>query len=280
MSDRFRGLAWDISTCTLTSYDGDGFLSAQAEAYGTGATSADRDVHSPFGFLSRPRDPDADGLGCSVLTADEGNKVHAWILSDPRFTPNLPQVKKGGSVQYGGRPDGPGFDLFDGDDNTKTIYVPYAFSGGVPAHAHLFQIDTKTAGAESVLLVHGLGMGLSMLAGGTNDAVLKNKAGDAFIGVNDVGPIISGNAQLAGSLKVGVSSPPIGPPPVAVVLAPVLMAWVALIETWMAGVVAAGAAASPPIAFPPPPPPPIPSVPSTPITPGTMGIDATTLFAI
>lgn len=271
----FTGLAWDLGTVTITDYDADGFPEVQVQTFAPSddPSAESMEMHHPFGFLSRPRDPDADGMGCQLFYAREGSRSHGLLSYDPRTIPLLPTLKKGGSVQYGATGS---FFEFDGEQGSATCYVPYAFTGATPAHAHLLALDAQTAGAESISLVHGAGMALTMVAGGTNDVALKNKAGDAFVGVNDNGVSLNGDASVVGSLKVGVNYPTpatdlTGP----VVLYDAFAVWVTAIQAWITGAIAACAAApGGPITLPPLPPPPVPSTPTTP------GIDSQLLKAV
>lgn len=250
---RQHPISLDFSVAVLTEYDGDGFLGVQIDAFtekGKGLPSYEA-VH-PFGFMSRPRDPvvDDDGepsLGATTLRIIGGNVEHGMVLGDPRMTGKLPRLKKGGSVMYcdTGKPTPPFF-IFDGDTGGAQLYIPYA------ATAMTIAIDVQTEGAESIQVVHGAGMGFSMTAGGDNDCILHNKAGDAFINVNDKGITLNGNTQVIGAVQLGAQATPLDPPPVAVALAPALQAYSIAMAAFLAQVAAAvnglapGAISSPP----------------------------------
>jgi hypothetical protein len=84
------------------------------------------------------------------------------------------------------------------------IYAPYQFSGGVPSKAHVITLDTSS-GNEAITIVHGEGMAITMAAGGKHSVVIKNKAGDAFVEVNDSGGTLNGNWKVVGSMDIGGS---------------------------------------------------------------------------
>lgn len=95
---------YDFATSATSSYDADGFLTVGVDNYGD-AGSSPAELHHPFGFLSRPLDPqvDANGnptLGCTLKVWDEGSRKHAMALADCTVTPNLAQCGKGDSMQY------------------------------------------------------------------------------------------------------------------------------------------------------------------------------------
>ena len=92
----------------MSEVDDDGFIGVQPDVYGEGAGMVPYELHHTFGFASRPRDPDVDGNevvepggACTLMIANEGDKGHAWLCSDPRYVDKSPLVKKGGSAQYG-----------------------------------------------------------------------------------------------------------------------------------------------------------------------------------
>lgn len=125
-------MKFDLYTAALSDLDGDGFVGVQLDLYGEQeAGGPPAELHSPYGFLSRPLDPDTDAdgnatLGCQALVADEGGTRHAWLGSDPRIIPILPSLKKGESLLYGPKgqfvrmhADGR-VSLFTTDDGTMT----------------------------------------------------------------------------------------------------------------------------------------------------------------
>lgn len=236
----FQGLEFDISTATLSDYDQDQFLGIQPAGFaGDASGNAPFELHSPFGFLSRPRDPDAAGLGCQVLFAATGDDCLAWLSHDPRFLPLVPPLKKGGSVQYGATGT---FDLIDGENGSKTLYVPYAFaSNGKPAKAMAILIDVSTAGQESIGIVHGDGMGIAM-NGADGSITIRGKDGAGFLSIAADGTITHGGpVNFASGLTTGALAP--GALPVA--LAVPLATWMGLVTAALAAIAAKLAPATP-----------------------------------
>ena len=222
-------ISLELAVAVLSEYDADGFIGLAIDAYAApGKGLPSYETMHPLGLISRPRDPavDADGvptLGATTLRMISGNEEHSLAFGDPRATPKLPRLKKGGVALYAdtGKTTIP-FLLLDGNTGGAQLYIPY----GSPATASTIAIDVSTVGAESIQIVHGAGMGFTMTAGGKNDSILHNKAGDAFLNVNDDGVTINGNTQLIGAVQLGAQATPLDPPPVAVALEPALMAWI------------------------------------------------------
>lgn len=101
----FIGIAWELGTVRGTTFDDDGFPMVQPDAYGDEPRVDAYELHHPFGFFSRPLDPevDEDGqirVGCSLFRGTLGDEQFAWLAGDPRSTPILPNCGKGESIQY------------------------------------------------------------------------------------------------------------------------------------------------------------------------------------
>ncbi len=199
MSDRFE---FDVGLGLFSEFDADGFLGIQVQRNGGTASSCPPiELMQPFGFGSRPLDPDLDSdgnpaAGCAVLYATEGDKLHAWLGPDPRLVKKQPQGTKGSAWVYCATGS---LLMLDGEKGTVQIYAPYSNGSKTATIA----IDLTTEGAESVQLIHGDGMAITMTAGGKNSVIIKNKAGDAYIEVNDDGIVLNGNVSIPGGAVVG-----------------------------------------------------------------------------
>lgn len=239
----------DIQVATLTEYDADGFPGVSVDAIGDAESGIPpAELHHPLGIIARPRDPDVDDegavtLGATVLRLTDGAADHAIALGDPRATPKLPRLEKGGVALYAdtGAAVLP-FTLMSGIDGSWQLYIPY---GSSPATAMTIAATVTDAGTESIQIVHGAGMRITMTAGGKNSIVLVNRTGDAYVEINDDGVTFNGNAQLVGGLAVGVPSPAGPPPPVAVARAPELQAWATAVQVALVQVAALLNAAGP-----------------------------------
>lgn len=215
----------DLAIAQVSDYDADGFPSLGADFFGQeDAGVAPGEQLHPLGILSRPRDPELDGTGqpskgATILRLVEGNEEHSIALGDPRAVPKLPANDKGGTVVYADTGEAAlPFIRLSGTDGTIQLYVPY---GGT---AMTIALDVSTPGQESIQLVHGDGMAIRMVAGGSNAITISNKGGDAYVSVDDAGITLNGNAQFIGGLAVGVPSPPGPPPPMPVARAAEIVA--------------------------------------------------------
>jgi len=228
-------LRFDLGVSTYTERDADGYYRVQIDWPG-GKGGQPVESYHPCGFLGRPRDPSVDPngrphIGGTTLWAWEGSQGHAIPLSDPRVAGRLPEVKKGGSIQYAdtsaGAEKAP-FALFDGANGSWQLYVPYGSTAATIA------VDVSMPGVESVQIVHGAGMKIVMTAGGKNSVVIHNRTGNAYLEVNDEGVIINGNSKIVGSLiagNVGAAE--------SVALADGLLAWVTQVNAALAAIFAA-----------------------------------------
>jgi hypothetical protein len=255
----FIGVTWDFGTVTGSALDSEGFSVIQTDNYGGGG-NAYGEHHSLYGFASWPADPDPDGTGAQAMYAQEGNALHCIVLDDPRATAKLPKRTKGGSAQYGATGT---FDYINGENGTKLVYVPYAFDGnGKATKAMAINLDVTNAGHEAMHIVHGEGMGIVMSAD-DKSVTIKNKAGNAYIRLDDSGITLFGSIRMTGGIVAGQ-----GAPKPAAMAVPVvtdltkIMAYLAEVQAWMAL-----AGAKPSVGVPPPvvPPPvtPDPTIPST-----------------
>ncbi len=210
-------LDFDIGTAVNSVYDDAKFPTIQIDAYGGKQSGVPPyEQHSPCGFIGRPHDPDTDAdgnptKGCTVLYALEGEKGHVWPSHDPRIVPLLPPLTKGGSAQYGGKLKNPSFHYISGDTGSQTIYVPYEIVNDVATKAMSIFVNVDEKGDEHISIIHGEGMSITMIAGGKNSIVLKNKAGDGYLEVNDEGTVVNGQLTLHGGLVAGVGGPGLPP---------------------------------------------------------------------
>lgn len=100
---------WDIGIATKTTIDADGFMTVQVDRFGgTDQGGSPMEVHFPLGMVAYPLDPDVDASGqptngCSFLFATEGDKLHAFPLSDPRVVALLPIGQPGETYFYGSK---------------------------------------------------------------------------------------------------------------------------------------------------------------------------------
>ncbi len=220
-------LQWDLAALSGTAYDADGFLTAQPDTFGAPGAQA-YEAHHPLGFAARPRAPDEAGAP-NVLTALEGNRGHAWLLGDPRATAALPPLELGGACMYGSPVPGrtrPTCSVIYGTTGTWQTLVPYE------ATSLSIALDVATAGAESIRLDHGAGMGLSITAGDTFSCVLRNRAGDAYLEVNDEGAVVLGNTKIVGAVVLGTATPSAAQ---SFAMATPLAVWMAAVKAACAG---------------------------------------------
>jgi hypothetical protein len=206
-------LEFDFGVCADSGHDEDGVPEIGLDHYGPiGKASGAKGAHiHPFGFDSRPLDPDAtsDGTptsGCAALVINDGDRVNMMPLDDPRVVPKLPKLRKGGSRQYCA--DG-GYALFEGLDPAKKVRegsyiasVKYQAGDGA-TKAHVFRMDKRTKGKEQISLLHGEGHGLTLAATGKKPASLRNTKGNAGFTTDDDGNTISGKTKVIGALTVG-----------------------------------------------------------------------------
>jgi hypothetical protein len=191
----------------LTEYDENGFIGVQFDAFGEKGIAPPELLHQ-YGFASRPLDPTTSEsgettFGCEALVGWEGSDAFAFLFGDPRVTPKVPQLKKGGSAQYAS--DG-SFASFDPETHTWTLYVPYAFETddeGVTTatKAHVITVGRDGNDKPIVELSSGEGQSITML--GTS-LVLSSSGGAAYLeitdgGINAIGPFkAASGADLGG----------------------------------------------------------------------------------
>lgn len=204
----FIGISYDLQNVVGSSIV-DGFTHVQPDAYGeTRAGVEGAEQQHSFGFMARPIDPEKDADGgilpeksCALLFGQDGNSLHAWNGMDPRYIPNIPELRKGENVRYGGNNSvGPAFDHID-ENGSRIIYVPVEVgSDGVPTTAHQLAIGKDGNGAASVTLQHSDGMAQMMFEGKN---VMRNIDGTVYIELSATEAIINGNTKLNGAIVLG-----------------------------------------------------------------------------
>lgn len=206
-----------LVTAQSSSVNADGYWGVQSDAFGKDAAVGHFPMMHPFGFISRPVDPDsASGVGCLVLEGVEGgSEGFSWLCHDPRYQAKIPPLSQGSSCQY--NCDG-AFVYLDAQGHALTGYVPV--EGGTQAHS--FQIGYDTGGKLVLNFVHANGMAILM---SDQTITIKNAAGDAYWELNAEGTVLNGNTKLVGGLDVGGE----GAQP---------MINLTLFETWWAAMVA------------------------------------------
>lgn len=195
-------------------------------------------VYGALGLIVRARRPTKDSKGVEQrvegLVAKLGDALLRFAGRDTRLNAFYPNPKEGdvALVGYAGAFDSnsPRFDANGNPAGTeRVIYVPYAFVNGVPTKALTIEV-LGVDGEESISIIHGDGMAITMKHGGKNSVVIKNKAGDVYTEVNDEGIVQNGNMVVNGGMTVG--SPTAAQP--AAIAAP-LVTWAAAVVTALSG---------------------------------------------
>lgn len=124
---------------------------------GSSDSFTDSEHFATPGIVWRPRPPEVvDGkeLSAEGIGARIGRQTVPIGLRDLRLNRKFSAPKPGSValVGYGG--GFLAFDDTDAEESRATLYVPYAFSGGVPTKAMSVSLDPE---AESMMLVHGDG---------------------------------------------------------------------------------------------------------------------------
>lgn len=200
-------LAFDFGVATFSEYDSeDGHLGISFDHPGENAGVPPAEAFSPFGFISRPLDPEADAeatptTGCTVFLVQDGDAHHLMPLQDPRVTEILPQVRKGGAMFYCAAGS---YALWDGvDPNGINRPGSLTISAKYGDKSHLLTMNVRKDGKEDIQFRHGEGHGLVATAGGKKSALLRNAAGTAYFETNDDGNVIAGKTKVQGPLTVG-----------------------------------------------------------------------------
>ena len=170
------------------------------------------DVWGPVGIVSRGKDPEGDDFVERLAgVRPHSDDAVAIGARDKRISRVFPNPKKGttATVGYSGA-----YVSVDPSTTTSgsmvldivTLYVPYAFSGSVPAKALVVTLDPTT---ESILMLHGDGYavgltaddGIKMRASGTSFLTFK-KGGDG----NGVFTLAAAKINLRGNVALGADT--------------------------------------------------------------------------
>jgi hypothetical protein len=190
---------WRFGVVQYSEWDADGFLGVQIDPIKSGSDPGGAnlaEVMAPYGFFARPRDPDSDGRGCSFLqTQPESRERYAWLGTEPRALPLIPNGAKGTSYQFALTDDGElSFHEIDGETGTHSIYVPVGDS------AHFVQIGVDSNGDAILKLQHSEGMAIILFK---ENAIIHNAAGDAYVQIGADGIICNGNTKVVGGFEAG-----------------------------------------------------------------------------
>lgn len=190
------------------------------DADDAGERMEDAEAYGTLGLVFRPRPPDpSTGLAAEVMAVRSGDgKMVPLAWRDLRLNRRFPAPKPGSValVGYGG-----GFLALDDSDPTAgamtkaTLYVPYAFSGGVAGKALVVALDPEQ---ESISLIHGDGYaitlakdtGITMRA--DESTWMNMKSGETTVASAKI--VLQGNVAVGASpttalpLLAGPASPP------------------------------------------------------------------------
>lgn len=202
-----------------------------------GEKSVNQPAFGALHLISRVRAATKDGAAEGIARRT-GDALIAFARRDMRLNKFFPSPKEGAFalVGYAGAFDS-NEPTFDGagapSSSVRTIYVPFSFVNGAPTKAHAIVVD-GTSTPPAISIVHAEGMAITIASGGKNSVVVKNKAGDAYIEVNDDGLILNGNTVINGGATIGS---PAGALPAA--KATPLIAYLTALETLLSTIAGA-----------------------------------------
>jgi hypothetical protein len=182
---------FDLSHCTFSEYDSEGYLGVQADAYATGGRGVGAGHQlSPGGLDHRPVDPHGE-VGALCFVFKDGHQRFVFPLNDVRTEAELPDLNKGATRIFDtGTFDGHTFHFtatLDPIDGRMTHESHRA--GGV--------IETKNAeGAKIELAAQRYAMnGLTSIELGGQDQLAKFAALAAAL--TDIGAALTAVAAAA-----------------------------------------------------------------------------------
>lgn len=156
-------------------------------------------MYGALGLVGRPLDGDKeDHHEVVCLVTSDGLIPIAHRDLRLQMGGSAPQAGVIGLVGYGGgfyslTPSG----AKGANGTLHTAYCPYSFQQGVAQKAHAVVMD-PTPGNESVSVVHGDGMAVTMSDG---KLVLKSASGAAHISISDGEITIFGSVKIVGGLR-------------------------------------------------------------------------------
>lgn len=161
---------------------------------------------SGLGLLARPLPPEVKNgqkYHAEALCIRHGDRLVPFGYRDTRIKMNG-AAPNAGTIALAGYGGGflslePVISNNEVQSTRSVLYLPYSFVAGSPQKAHAIIMDTAS-GNESVSVIHGDGMAITMFEG---KIVAKNKAGTASWQLSDTGTTITGQTNLAGPVVIG-----------------------------------------------------------------------------
>ena len=174
----------------------------------TGESSTEEPYFRSLGMYGRPRPAvspdDADGNNpagaAEVIALKLDDRAYPVATRDLRISAKVnPKDGEIGLAHYLG-----GFVSLkindDGDGTDIVIYAPHQDGSGVPDKSHAISLNSQTANSH-ISMMHSFGQSITLTKEG--GIIIANKAGDAYIEVNDSGTTFNGNTSLVGGVDLG-----------------------------------------------------------------------------
>ena len=197
VSTRTKVVLWNLTG--IGGFDG-------GEADEDGEQAHEQEVFSALGIVSRPRAPSTVGgevQAAEAVAARTSDGMVALGARDARLHRRFPNPKEGtvALVGYGGAFlafDDTGTNSGDEPATIATLYLPFNWSGGVPASAHSISLDP----VHGISVVHANGQAVLMQDDGS--IRLQSPDGQSFLQITDGRlDIQSEQVVLNGSVFVG-----------------------------------------------------------------------------
>ena len=186
---------FERSTHRVATRDEDGFVMIQPDPNGSQGTLGNYETFLPFGIMARPKDP-TDGTGAEIIVASHGQDNRVLLFHDPRWMSALPDFGEGGMA------------LYATTEKAGARVAPYiAFFGAKgSADEGTFRIHVPAGSGEAKIEIDP----------NTGDITITHPLGVTV-------KITSAGVELGGTGAV------------ALVKAPMLEAWTALVSTALSG---------------------------------------------